>query len=62
MVWACLQARQEEDIRMVAEMRVQGKRKRGIPKKIWYNTTREDMRRWRLSEDDVDKMAVNNRA
>ena len=30
----------EEDIRMVAEMRIQGKRKRWHPKKRWINTVK----------------------
>ena len=32
----------EEDIRM-AEMRVQGRRKRGRPKKRWHDTVQDDM-------------------
>ena len=44
----------EEDIRMVAEMRVQGKRKRGRPKKRWCDTLNDDMKRWGLQEDDTD--------
>ena len=35
----------EEDIRMVAEMRVQGSRKIGRPKKRWYDAVQDDMRR-----------------
>ena len=44
----------EEDIRMVAEMRIQGKRKRGRPKKRWMDTVKDDMLRWGLSDEDVD--------
>ena len=44
----------EEDIRMVAEMRVQGRRKRGRPKKRWYDTVLDDMRRWALEEQDTE--------
>ena len=44
----------EEDIRMVAEMRVQGKRKRGRPKRRWMDTIKDDMRRWGLEEEDTE--------
>ena len=33
----------EEDIRMVAEMSVQGRGKRGRPKKRWHDTVQDDM-------------------
>ena len=39
---------------MVAEMRIQGKRKRGRPKKRWMDTAKDDMLRWGLSDEDVD--------
>ena len=39
---------------MVAEMRIQGKRKRGRPKKRWMDTVKDDMLRWGLSDEDVD--------
>jgi len=38
----------EEDISMVEEMRLQGRRKRGRPKKRWYDTVQDGMRRWGL--------------
>ena len=44
----------EEDIRMVVEMRVQGRRKRGRPKKRWYDTVQDDMRRWGLEGEDTE--------
>ena len=34
----------EEDMRMVAEMRVQGRRQRGRPKIRWVDTVKEDIR------------------
>jgi hypothetical protein len=44
----------EEDIRMVAEMRIRGKRKRGRPKRRWLDTIKDDMQRWGLSKEDTD--------
>ena len=44
----------EEDIRMVAEMRIQGKRKRGRPKKKWMDTVKDDMLRWGLPDEEYD--------
>ena len=44
----------EEDIRMVAEMRMQGKRKRGGPKKWWMDTVKDFMLRWGFLDEDVD--------
>lgn len=38
MVQACPQRDREEDIRMVAEMSIPRKRKRGRPKRRWYDT------------------------
>ena len=35
----------EDDIRMVAEMRIKGKRKRGGPRKGWMDTVKDDMLR-----------------
>ena len=53
---ACRRER-EEDIRMVSEMRVQGKRKRGKPRQRWFDTVNDDMRIWGLVKD-----ATGNRA
>ena len=44
----------EEDIRMVAEMRIQGMRKRGRPKKRWMDTEKDEMLRWGLLDEDAD--------
>ena len=46
--------RREEDIRMVAEMRIQGMRKRGRPKKRWMDTEKDEMLRWGLLDEDAD--------
>ena len=43
----------EEDIRMVAEIRVQGRKKRGRPTKRWYDTVQDDIKRWGLQEEDT---------
>ena len=44
----------EEDIRMVAEMRIQGMRNRGRPKKRWMDTEKDEMLRWGLLDEDAD--------
>ena len=44
----------EKDISMVAEMSIQGKRKRGRPKRRWMDTVKDDMLRSGFSDEDVD--------
>jgi len=43
---------------MLAEMRVQGRRKRGRPRKRCYDTVQDDMRRWRLEEEDTENRDI----
>ena len=37
---------------MVAEMRVQGRRKKGRARKRWLDMIKEDIKNWGLSDDD----------
>ena len=39
---------------MVAEMRVQGKRKIERPKQRWLDTVGDDKRRWSLCKEDAE--------
>ena len=50
MVWPCTQKKGKEDIGIVAEMRIQGKTKKGRPKKRWIKTVKDNTLRWRLFE------------
>jgi len=50
-----VQRRDEKvDIKRVCEMRVEGKRKRGRPKRRWMDTINDDMKRCSLTREDTD--------
>ena len=40
-----------ENIRVVAEMKMEGKRPRGRPKLRWYDTVRRDLKAWKIKEE-----------
>ena len=44
----------EQDIRIVAEMRIQGKIRRRRPRKRWMDTVKDDILIWGLLDEDVD--------
>ena len=42
---------EKENIRSVAEMKMEGKRPRGRPKLRWYHTVGRDLKAWKIKEE-----------
>ena len=40
-----------ENVRAVAEMKMEGKRPRGTPKLRWNDTVRRDLKAWQIKEE-----------
>ena len=45
---------EDEDIRKVADLKVDGRRKRGRPKQRWRDTIQSDLKKYGLNRSDVD--------
>ena len=54
MVWACDDKREKHYVgRRVMEMKVQGRRKRGRPKRRWLDKVKDDIKEKGLSAEEV---------
>ena len=58
MVWACDEKRgtlrrKDGDVLVLVLMKVQGRRKRGRPKRRWLDKVKDDIKEKGLSADDV---------
>ena len=48
----------EDTTKMMLNMQVQGKRRRGRPKKRWLDNIREDMKEYKMTEDMAQVRSV----
>ena len=61
MVWACDEKRETLRRKEGGEMKVQGRRKRGRPKRRWLDKGKDDIKEKGLSADEVYDCAAGRR-
>ena len=58
MVWPRVKEGREDTTKKMLNMQVQGKRRRGRPKKRWLDNIGEDMKEYKMTEDMAQDRSV----